>query len=123
VAWAGSSCQLSFCLTSAPLEPRSSKVGSARTSLRPALASDGPTPRIATFFGTLPVTINPPIMTRSPVSTRSRVEMFKAWAGVGEGDAVGVGVTVGVGGGVAVGVGLGVGGTVALGVGVAVAGG
>jgi hypothetical protein len=35
-------------------------------------------PRIATFFGAVPVMMNPAIITLSPVSTRNRVEMFNA---------------------------------------------
>ena len=32
--------------------------------------------RTITFFGCVPVTMNPPMSTLSPVSTRKRVEMF-----------------------------------------------
>src|SRR5205823_5123494 len=102
----------------APLAPRSSRVGLARTSVMPKAVSDGPIPRTATFLGAFPVIINPAISTLSPVSTRSRVEMFSANAGEG----VGVGVSVGVGAGVVTGgVGVGVAG-VRDGVGVGVAG-
>src|ERR1700686_266994 len=80
--------------------------------------SDGPRPRSTTGLFAFPVMMKPPIMTLSPTSTRRRVEMFNAWAGVGEG--VGVGVAVGVGVGVAVGGGVGVGVGVAVGVGVGV---
>ncbi len=43
-----------------------------------------------TFFGCVPVIMNPPIRTLSPVSTRKRVEMLARVVGV----AVGVGVGV-----------------------------
>ncbi len=47
-------------------------------------ASDGPIARTITFFGCVPVIMNPPIRTLSPVSTRKRVEMFaKVVAGGG----------------------------------------
>src|SRR6266446_4823319 len=70
--------------------------------------------RIITLFGSVPCTINPPIITLSPVCTKARVEMLPSRAvgiGVVVGVGVAVGVTVGVGVGVreAVGVGLGVG--------------
>jgi hypothetical protein len=66
--------------------------------------------------------MKPPIITLSPVSTRKRVEIFKAWAGVGVGVAVGeaVGLAVGVAVGVAVGLAVGVAVGVGLGVGVGV---
>src|SRR5689334_12694565 len=58
-----------------------------------------------TLFGSLPCTINPPIITLSPVCTKERVEMLPSRAtGVG----VGVAVTVGVEVAVAVAVGVGV---------------
>ena len=41
---------------------------------------DGPMPRMMTRFGSLPVTMKPPIMTPSPVSTRTRVEMLTGCA-------------------------------------------
>src|SRR2546429_9895694 len=68
-------------------------------------------PRNTTGLFALPVMMKPPIITLSPMSTRKRVEMFNAWAGVGVGVGVGVavGVVVGVAVGVAVGVGVGVG--------------
>jgi hypothetical protein len=70
------------------------------------------------------VIMNPPIITLSPVSTRSRVEMFSARAGVDDGVALGVEVGVAVAAGVvAVGVAVGVAvaaGVVAVGVTVAV---
>src|SRR2546423_655014 len=90
-----SSFQLSFLKINAPLLPRSSRTGSRSRSLSPACAREGPMPRRNSFLGVLPVMIKPPIMTLSPVPTRRRVEMFKAWAG----DAVAVGVAVGVAGG------------------------
>ena len=54
--------------------------------------SDGPSPRTTTFLAALPVMIKPPITTLSPVSTRARVDMFRALVGVAVGVAVGVGV-------------------------------
>ena len=60
-------------------EHRSCKVGSrkARSRNRPADCNEGPSPRMATFLGELPVMINPAMATFSPVSTCKRVEMFK----------------------------------------------
>src|SRR6266480_845360 len=88
--------------------------------------------RIITLFGSVPCTINPPIITLSLVCTKERVEMLPSRAigvGVGVIVAVGVGVAVAVAVGVgvrvavavAVGVAVGVGVTVAVGVAVAVA--
>src|SRR5437660_262754 len=78
--------------------------------------------RIITLFGVVPCTMNPPIITLSPVCTKARVEMLPSRAvdvGVGVGVGVAVGVTVGVGVGVRVAVGVAV--AVAVGVAVAVA--
>ena len=80
-------------------------------------ASDGPIPRKTTGLDSLPVMIKPPIITLSPISTRSRVEIFKFWAGV----PVGVAVAVAVGVAVAVAVGVDVAVAEAVGVAVAVA--
>jgi hypothetical protein len=76
-------------------------------------ASDGPVPRTITFFGAVPVMINPPIIAFSPVPTCSRVLMLIARPGVatglgdgealGEGEALGLAVGDGVGDGVGVG--------------------
>src|SRR2546421_1458773 len=98
----GLSFQLSFEVISAPLAPWSSITGSLRSDAagRPELVSEGPMPRNTTGLATLPVMMKPPIITLSPVSTRRRVEMFNALAGV----------AVGVAGGGAEGVGVGVGG-------------
>src|SRR6266566_1810477 len=77
--------------------------------------------RIITLFGSVPCTINPPIITLSPVCTNARVEMLPSRAtGVGVGVAVGVTVGVGVAVAVAVGVAVAVavGLTVGLGLGV-----
>src|SRR5947207_1911616 len=82
---------------------------------------EGPIARTITFFACVPVIMNPPIRTLSPVSTRKRVEMFPKVVGVGVGDAAGVGVGVGVAAGVRVGVGVGEPTGVAVGVGVALA--
>ena len=61
----------------------------------PKAPSDGPMPRMTIAFEAFPVMMNPAIMALSPVSTRRRVAMFKAWAGVAV--AVAVGVALGVG--------------------------
>src|SRR2546423_4791999 len=116
-----SSFQLSFLKINAPLLPRSSRTGSRSRSLSPACAREGPMPRRNSFLGVLPVMIKPPIMTLSPVPTRRRVEMFKAWAGVDVAVGVAVGVAVAVAVGVAVAVAVGVAVAVAVGVAVAVA--
>src|ERR1043166_1412843 len=91
--------------------------------------------RSMTRLGATPVTMNPPIPTRSPPSTCMRVEKLTGCAGglspgvgLAGGVTVGVGVPVGgvtdgvgvAGGGVGVGV---VGGSVAVGVGVGLVGG
>src|SRR5207302_3630944 len=80
--------------------------------------------RIITLFGVVPCTMNPPIITLSPVCTKARVEMLPSRAvdvGVGVGVGVAVGVTVGVGVGVRVAVGVAVAVAVAVGVAVGVA--
>src|SRR5882724_11615283 len=82
------------------------------------LVSEGPRPRSTTGLEALPRIIKPPIMTLSHTSTRRRVEMFNAWAGVVVG--VAVGVDVGVGLAVAVALAVGVGVAVAVAVAVAV---
>src|SRR5437773_2430342 len=88
--------------------------------------------RRITFFGWVPVIMNPPMRTLSPVSTRRRVEIFPRMLAdgvpvgvalgvvVAEGVAVGLGVVVGVGEGVGAIVGVAVGVAVALGEGVGV---
>src|SRR5213596_483042 len=73
--------------------------------------------RMITLFGSVPCTINPPIITLSPVCTKARVEMLPSRAigvGVAVGAGVAVGVTVAMGVGVAVAVGVGVGVRVAV---------
>src|SRR3954451_9495472 len=94
----GESTQLSFA-SIRPFGPCNSRVGFARLS---ASGKDVPIARTMTFFGCVPVMMNPPMRTLSPVSTRRRVEML---ASVVMGAALGVGV----GGGVAEGTGVGVG--------------
>src|SRR3954451_8715013 len=113
----GLSFQLSLAVINEPFGPCSSIIGSFRTSAAgtPKPIKERPRPRKTTGFDALPVMINPPIMALSPTSTRRRVEIFKAWAGVGV--AVGVAVAVAVGLAVAVAVGV----TVAVGVAVGVA--
>ena len=69
---------MSFDCRSALLELRNSRTGSLRKSVMPKLARSGPMPRIITFLGVFPLTMNPPIMSLSPVSTRKRLERFKA---------------------------------------------
>src|SRR3954451_13444143 len=98
-AWAGFSCQSSFAKITVPLLARSSRVGSARTSVMPNAESEGPRPRTAMLLVAVPLMINPAIRTLLPVATRIRVEIFKAWgdAGVGVGVGVGLGVVVGLG--------------------------
>ena len=60
-----------------PAGPWKSSVGfSSQSCPRPA-ASEGPIARTITFFGCGPVTMNPPMSTLSPVSTRRRVEMLR----------------------------------------------
>src|SRR4051794_3171801 len=119
-------CQLSFVAIFTPVESCSSRIGSANL---PLTVSDGPMARAMTSFGSVPVTMNPPIRTSSPVPTFERVEILPTCTskngvgegvGVGDGVAVGDGVSVGVGVGVADGVGVGVGLTVGDGVGVGV---
>src|ERR1700731_3191896 len=108
------SFQLSVLKIKEPFAWRSSRTGSSNTPLRLNLVSDGPSPRTTTFLEALPVMIKPPITTLSPVSTRARVDMFRAsvGGGVAVGVAVGVPVAVAVGVAVAVAVGVGVGGWV-----------
>src|SRR2546423_3367782 len=106
-AFCGLSFQLSLEVIRAPLGPCNSISGSFRTLAAgtPALTREGPRPRSTTGLDAFPRMIKPPIITLSPVSTRKRVEIFRAWAGVTVGEAVGVAVGVAV----AVGVGVGVG--------------
>jgi hypothetical protein len=58
-------------------EFRSSRMGSSKTSLIPKAVSDGPMARSNTGFDAFPVTINPAIMSLSPVPTFNRVEIFR----------------------------------------------
>src|SRR5205823_382342 len=77
-----------------------------------------------TLLGCVPWTMNPPIITLSPVCTKARVEMLPSRAigvGVGVGVGVAVGVTVAVRVGVAVVVGVEIGVRVAVAVVVGVA--
>src|SRR5450432_511974 len=96
--------QLSLDATRPPEEFNSSRMGSLSAPGKKE-EREGPIARMITFFGCVPVMINPPIRTLSPVSTRKRVEMFPKMLGL----AVGVGVGLDVGVAVGVGVGLGVG--------------
>ena len=63
---------------------KSSSVGSCRPM--PTSPRDGPIARRMTFFGSLPVTIRPPISAFSSVPTSMRVEMFASRA---DGEGVG----------------------------------
>src|SRR3954470_5059335 len=90
----------------APAELRSSRTGSVRAPATPARERVGPIARIATFFGSVPVTMKPPIRTFWPFSIRTRVEMltglvvvteFGEALAVGEADAVAVGLAFGFG--------------------------
>src|ERR1051325_440852 len=122
--------QLSSSASRVPAESCNSKTGSASTPEKKA-ESDGPIARTITFFGCVPVIMNPPMRTLLPVSTRRRVEMLPktlpgAGVPLGVGDGVTEGVVVGVTEGVtlaltvAVGLCDGVPTTVAVGVAVAV---
>ena len=99
----------------------SSSTGSISRRVKPV--REGPMARSSTCLGAVPVMMNPPMPTLSPLSTCIRVERLTGCA-AGGGVGVGVGVRVGVGvggGGVGVGVdgvdvGVGVGG-VGVGVG------
>ena len=83
-AHSGLSRQLSLLPISELSDALSCRTGSARAvPTNPADCKDGPIPRIATRFGELPVIMNPPIATSSPVSTCKRVEMFNGWAATG----------------------------------------
>ena len=95
VSWAacaGSSCQLSFCddqraVGRAQLEGGiGQRVIDAETAQRRSNASH------RHVLGRVPVMMNPPIITLSPSSTRSRVEIFNARAGVSWVASVGVAV-------------------------------
>src|SRR4051794_6883627 len=116
----GLSFQLSLEAIRAPLCPRNSRNGSCRSVAAgsPDEASEGPRPRRTTAFGMFPVIMKPPIIILSPTSTRRRVEMFMAWAGVAVG--VAVGLAVGVAVALAVPVAVAVGVAVAVAVAVAV---
>src|SRR5215510_6927330 len=68
--------------------------------------------RRATFFGSAPVTMKPPIITLGPPSTRTRVDTLRSnFVGEGTGVGVALGPGVALDEGVGVGVGVGGGGT------------
>src|SRR6266481_9421137 len=117
-------CQLSLEPIKAPVPSCSSNVGSANALriLYGGGISSGPMARIITVFGPVPCTMNPPIITLSPVCTKPRVLTLPSMAsgGVAVGVGVPAGVGVGVGAGVGVRVGAGVGVRVGVGVGVRV---
>src|SRR5205823_3839737 len=109
----------SFVWIKAPVESRSSSVGSANLSGK---VSEGPRARTTTVFAWVPVMMNPPISALSSVRTPRRDEMLASTVGgVAVGLALGVGVAVGVLVGVAVADAVAVAVAVAVGVGVAVA--
>src|SRR5664279_1488624 len=119
---AGSSLQLSSVIVTKAPGPCNSSTGSASGLGMPGL-KDGPMARMSTCIGAVPVMMNPPMPTFSPVPTRIRVERLRACAGrigVGVGVIPGVGVETGVPVGVAVGAGVEVGVTTGVGVGVGV---
>src|SRR6266446_6165270 len=126
---AGSSLQLSSVIVVNPAGPCSSSTGSASASGTPDCVNEGPIARRIRCLGPVPVMMNPPMPTLSPVWTRVRVERFRGCAaGVGVPEGVGDGGTVGVADGATVGVPVGVvvavavgGGTVIVPVGVALA--
>src|SRR5256885_16618772 len=69
-------------------------MGSASAPDR-VFCNDGPIARMTTFFGSLPVMMNPPIIALSPDSTRPRVAMLSGWdGGAALGDAVATGVAL-----------------------------
>src|SRR5947199_115882 len=80
-------CQSSLEAIKVPAALCSSSVGLANTSGTPNGVSSGPIARIITFFGALPWTMKPPIITLSAVWTKLRVLMLPSMA-------VGVGVVV-----------------------------
>src|SRR5213593_2967254 len=112
-------CQSSLEAIKAPVPSCSSSVGSCNGSGTPYWPSSGPMARMITLFVPVPCTMNPPIITLSPVCTKARVEMLPSLAG-GVGVGVGVGVTVGVDVGATVAVGVTVGVLVGLAVAVAI---
>src|SRR4051812_33920033 len=84
-AASGESFQSSLVIWTLPEWSNNVSVGLASGVGTPLAASDGPIPRITTFFAMSPVMIKPAIDTRSPVSTKTRVEMFCAREGDGGG--------------------------------------
>src|SRR5437899_1111712 len=111
-------CQLSLLPIKAPVPSCSSNVGSSNGLGTPYWLSSGPMARIITLFGVVPCTMNPPIITLSPVCTKERVEMLPSRA-IAAGVGVAVGVAVAVVVGVAVCIALAVAVAVAVTVGVA----
>src|SRR5437588_12996161 len=79
----GAFIQLSLDASNPPLESYSSKIGSCNALEIPEFERLGPIARKMTFFGPLPVMINPPIMTLSPVWTKARVEILANLTGGG----------------------------------------
>ena len=62
-------------------------MGSLIAPWTPTLVIEGPIPRMMTRLDSFPVTMKPPIMTPSPDSTRTRVEILTGCAaGLGLGD-------------------------------------
>src|SRR5437762_1125655 len=85
----GGSRQLSSMIVTNPFGPCNSRIGLASELGTP---DEGPIPRRSTCFGALPVMMNPPIPTLSPVKTCKRVERLSGCAG---GDELAVEVGVG----------------------------
>src|SRR3990170_8396191 len=73
--WVIGVCQLSLLAISVWPE-YSSILGLASAPVTPKSASVGPNPLIKTDLGAVPLIINPPIITLSPVCTMPRVEML-----------------------------------------------
>src|SRR4051812_27026244 len=112
----GRSRQLSLRAITWPLESRNSRMGSLNGFVMPAWARDGPTARTATFLSAVPVIIKPPIITFSPVSTRTRVEIFSGFGAATLGLAVADGIADALGPALALGLTVGDGDTVVPGV-------
>ena len=64
-------CQSLLEAIKAPVPSCSSNVGSAKGFGTPYWLSSGPMARMITFFGCVPCTMNPPIITSSPVCNKT----------------------------------------------------
>src|SRR5438874_2136268 len=65
----------------APVESCNSSNGSSSTPATFCTSSEGPSARRTTSFASVPVTINPPMSTLSPVPTFARVDMLSCCEG------------------------------------------